>query len=248
MTDKKTTEDTTEVVAMTDGRKVTWSYEKKVSDGHFGSEGFSVFITDHCPEDEPSVLAWADTYAPTVANTIRPLVWEALGLEYGFDTNGVPGLIEQAPPAPVAPAPPPPPQPQPQQVRAGGPPPQPQPRQAPQQQPTFAQYGVYAPQPQFCKECGGTDFYDNRADVDANILAGKAIGPDWKCKNPNCAKPRVYRPGSYPYNEALKGGGPPPPPATTPPVAMSTAAPHPFPPMHVPPEQELTEAPAEEPF
>lgn len=242
MTAPKTKTDTkteTDVVVTTDGRKVTWSYERKVNRGNYESESMGIYITDHCPEDEPSVVAWASTYNDTVANTIKPMVWDSLNLEYGFDTNGVPGLIAPTPPpAPVAPPPF-----TPTTVQPGGPRPQPQQRSYPGQQPSMAQYGVYADPPGFCKECGQTEFYDNRQTGDANIMAGKPLGADWKCKNPSCEK-RYYRPGSYPYNQALKGGGGVPPPSTAPPVPVPQAPAQPIAPMHIPPEPE---APAPDP-
>ena len=91
----------------------------------------------------------------------------------------------------------------------------------------------------------GTDFFDNRVKQDQNMLEGKPIGPDWKCKNDNCQK-KYYRPGSYQYNQAFKGGGAPAPVPTAPPMAMQQP-PHPHPPMHLPPEDVRLPALEDEP-
>lgn len=98
----------------------------------------------------------------------------------------------------------------------------------------MAAYGVHAPYPGPCKSCGQENYYDNRVEVDQKLLNGQAIGPDWKCKQ--CGE-RYFRDGSYPYNQALKGGGPPPPTSTQPPTQyVPQGPPHPYPPMHIPPE------------
>lgn len=256
MTDKTTTEGDTDVAVVTDGRKITWSYERKVGLPEYSSESFGIFITDHCPEDQPNVLAWASAMSEQVANQIKALVWDGLGLAYSYDAQGVPSLDQPVagpgmaasnattPPSPAPPpaAPMPPSPPPPHQVQPGTAPPRGQPRQP---QADMAQYGVHAPFPGFCKKCGHTEFFDNRAEQDQKLLAGQGIGPDWKCKNVACGA-KVYRPGSYPYNQAIKGVGAP---TTSPPMQMAVTAapppppPHPHPPMHVPPEP--TEAPPE---
>ena len=243
-----------EVHVTTDGRKVSWGYVRKQGLPNYSSEEVSIFISDLCPENEPNVLAWAAVATPLVVPARKAHVWEALGLSFSFDANGhiklddpQPGVTNSSGVAQPQPQPQPQPQsapypvayPPPQAVRPGGPPAQPHPRRAPDKA-AMAQYGVHAEYPQFCKGCGGTEFYDNRAEGDEALLAGKKLGPDWKCKNPSCPRPRVYRPGSFPYNEALKGGGPPPGVSTAPPqqmVPQAPSPPHPFPPMHLPPDE-----------
>jgi len=79
----------------------------------------------------------------------------------------------------------------------------------------MAQVGYYAETPQFCKDCGSQgaeSFFDNRVRGDENITAGKFLGPDFKCRNcegGNGKNKPIYRPGSYNFNQALKGGGQP---------------------------------------
>ncbi len=239
--DKKTEQtviDTDVEKVVVDEKKVTWSYARKRNVGNYQSEDVGIYLTDHVPKSVRNVVKWTSDKSEAVFNELKVQVWTALGLSFGFNDRGDPVLDEPAPPAvatppsgtqvpvqtpaPVGGTPPP------------GPTPAPQPRLQGGDNPTMAQAGYYAPEPTFCRDCGGQGleaFYDNRTDIDTKIQAGQPIGPDFKCRNcgggngpgKKTGKPTpIYRPGSYPYNEALKSGGAPPgaalaPPGVTPP-------------------------------
>lgn len=206
-----------------DGRKVTFGYSRKVSPKQYESEEVSIFITDEVPADTESVLMWAANVAPAAMTVIKAQVWDALGLPFSFDEEGVPHLDKPAPPRPVdnrGPSGQPPPQhpATPPQQAPGAP----VPGSRPADGPAMAQVGYYADFPGFCKDCGqqGTDaFYDNRTEQDQKIQAGQKIGPDFKCRHcggGNGKGKPLFRPGSYDYNQAV-GSGQAGAPAMTPP-------------------------------
>ncbi len=206
--------DTEKEYVAQDERKVTWGLVRKVNLGNYESMDVSVYLTDFAPKSTKNMAKFVTEKSESAFDTLKAQVWGALDLEFEFSEEGRPSLVEQTAPAPPAPTVVPN---QNQTPQAAAPAPQqanaPQPRPA-GPAPSMAQVGYYPETPAFCKDCGERDFYDNRTDIDDKIKAGKRIGPDFKCKA--CKKGGVWRPGSYDYNEALKGGtgaamAPPPP-------------------------------------
>lgn len=209
----------TETVRIDSERKVTWGYTRKKNlgnDAHgnprYESEELSLYVTDMIPEDE-NPMAWVARQSPLAFDVIKAEVWSGLDLDFAYDAEGVPYLVPPSigtrglPPV-VAP---------PMDAGTAGPPPDmgvvkgtpamdpglagPSTRPTqPNNNPSVAQVGYYAPQPGFCKHCGHTTFYDNRAEGDAKIAARQKLGPDWKCQGCNKG---VFRPGSFDYNKAV---------------------------------------------
>jgi len=208
MTDKKDP-DGKEGMEIDDGvyatgeRKVTWHYTRKKNlkspsgEPRYESEEVGIFITDLVPDSEPNILVWANKVSADVMAVAKTEVWSALDLDFTMDKDGVPELDPELPVVPQVNAmrtltPP-------QAVGQGQPsvtPPTGQP--AAQGVPKVP--GFPAPQPPFCKSCGHKDFYDNVAEVEARLIEGKKIGPDWACKG--CGK-GVFRANSYDYNAAV---------------------------------------------
>lgn len=228
MTDtRETTAERESALVTSENRKVTFSYSRKVSDGDFGSEEVSIFLTDDVPDDVNALMFVAEQ-AETALNGLKAQVWDALGLAFSYSETGQPVLDKPKPPRPVDNTSPPPPAPaqQGQQAPPAQPPPVEHTRGAGKDQPSMAQVGYYAEFPGFCKDCGAQgigNFYDNRGDVDQRIAAREKIGPDFKCKNcggGNGKGKPLYRPGSYDYNQAIKNQSAPPaqaPPPVEPP-------------------------------
>lgn len=192
-----------------EGRKVTWGYARKRNLGDYNSEEVSMFVSEHVPGSVENVMEFVADKTESAVDVIKAEVWASLGLAFSYDAGGKPHLDKPKPLDPrQQPAQPPPPQQQQQQAQpAGQPPPVDQPRGSGRgDQPSVSQVGYYAQFPGYCKDCGAQgveSFYDNRADVDDRIKAGKKIGPDFKCKN--CGN-GIFRPGSYDYNQAIKKG------------------------------------------
>ncbi len=225
MPDKTTTETKTEPTVSVDGRKVTWGYSKKISDYGTGVE-VSIYMTDMVPEGT-DITKFLSGETETAFDLLKAEVWGAHDLEYGFTEAGRPELVVQVPTplqAQVVQA----------QAAAVLPIPMPQvPDEALAAPPAAAPLntapvagtlvGVYPEIPTFCKDCGKTEFWDNRVQNDDKITKGKKIGPDFKCKNKECeggsgnGSP-IYREGSYDYNQAV-GKAPAAPAAMQPPAA-----------------------------
>jgi hypothetical protein len=228
MTEKKTIDTDVEAVTeaeveVVDQRKVTFSYTRKKNLGNYESEDIGIYSTDLVPKSTKNMQKWIDDKSESAFNNMKVQVWAALGLSFGFNDRGDPVLdVPKPAPAPAAPAPAAPAAPQ----TGGVPIPQPQaPAQGQRQDnPSVAQVGYYAVEPQFCKDCGNQgleSFWDNRTDIDAKITAGQKIGPDFKCKSCNGGNGKgkpLYRPGSYDYNQAV-GGAPAAPAQMAPPGA-----------------------------
>lgn len=232
---EKTIIDTDVEKVVVDEKKVTWSYSRKKNIGNYQSEDVGIYLTDHAPKSTRNMVKWVSDKSEAVFNELKIQVWTALDLPFGFNDRGDPVLDKPKAPAPTPPA-----------VQGGAPAsqvpnptpspgPTPPPPQAPLSggdNPTMAQVGYYATEPTFCRDCGAQGleaFFDNRTDIDTRIQAGQKIGPDFKCKScgggngPNKqgkATP-IYRPGSYPYNQAIgsgqAGGAAMAPPAQEPP-------------------------------
>jgi hypothetical protein len=222
----------------TEHRKVTFGYTRKVGLPNYGSEEFSVYMTDIVPDDT-DVATFVHGRSEAAADLLKQQVWDALGLAFSFTDSGTPVLDEVEPPlVPQVPAQgqqqaqpaQPPPLPQPRGNNQAQPPPIPQGQPIPQRQhprsgpdqPSIAQVGVYAQFPSFCGEdikggCGASgveNFYDNRADNDMKIQTGQKVTPDFKCKK---CKSGYFRPGSYDYNQNIGGGGSQQPASMAPP-------------------------------
>lgn len=188
-----------ETSVIQDDRKVTFGYTRKRNLGNYESEEYSVYVTDHVPESEDNVAKFVHDKSEPMFDELRQQVWAALDLTFSFDDEGHPRLDTPpvAPPRPTNTDAPPsvvPPQSPPQSTRAR------------RDGPAVAQIGMYADEPQFCKDCGERDFYDNRSDVDEKIRQRQRIGPDFKCKKcggGNGKGKPVFRPGSYDYNQAV---------------------------------------------
>ena len=218
MTDKKTTETKTEPTVTLDGRTITWGYSKKVQVQEFEPVEISIYITDVVPEDtEIDMNEYVAASSEGAFDLLKAEVWGAHDLEYGFTEAGRPELVVQVPTplqeqvaqaqaTPVQQA----------QAQAAGVPPAPL-NTAPV---AGTLVGVYPEIPTFCKDCGKTEFWDNRVQNDDKVNKGQKIGPDFKCKacegGSGTGKP-IYRPGSYDYNQAV--GKPPAAPATMVPPA-----------------------------
>jgi len=209
--DTKTTKTTEEPTVTVDGRKITWGYSKKVQTADYESHEVSIYMSDPLPSDEDiSITDFLVANTPKAFDLLKVEVWGALGLDFEFTPEGHPGLVKvaTAPPRPIEPAAAP-------AVAA------PVVAAAQAANPVAGSLiGVYAETPTFCKDCGKTEFFDNRAAMDQNIQAGKKIGPDFKCKacdGGNGNEKPIYRPGSYDYNKSV-GQAPAVAPAMTPPA------------------------------
>ena len=211
MTDKKTTETKTEPTVTVDGRTITWGYSKKVQVQDFEPVEISLHMTDTVPEGEEVIDVVVQS--EQVFDMLKAEVWGAHDLEYGFTEAGRPELVVQVP-TPL--------QQQVAQVQAAAP--------VPAVAPAVAAVpgslvGVYPEIPTFCKDCGKTEFWDNRAQNDDKIGKGAKIGPDFKCKacegGSGTQKP-IYRPGSYDYNQAV-GKAPAAPATMQPPTPLTPA-------------------------
>ena len=212
MTDKKETKTTEEPTVTIEGRKVTWGYSKKVQTADYESHEVSIYMSDPLPSDEDiSITDFLVANTEKAFDLLKVEVWGALGLDVEFTPEGHPQLVKvaTAPPRPIEPA---------AVVTA---PVQSAPAvSAPGPIPVGSLIGVYAETPTFCKDCGKTEFFDNRAAMDNNIQLGKKIGPDFKCKacdGGNGNEKPIYRPGSYDYNKAV-GQAPAVAPPMTPPA------------------------------
>lgn len=190
-----------------DERKVTWGLTRKVSDNNYGSVEVSIYLTDHAPKSTKNMAKFVQDKSEAAFDTLKAEVWTALDLEFEFTEEGRPKLVKKVPPRPVEPV-----SPNTQQ-------PLPQPAAPPT--PGAGPLTAYAEKPDFCKNCGNREFYDNRMEQDQKMAQGQKIGPDWKCKNPDCTKPGVWRPGSYDYNQARDQG----PAATAPPAPAEEPSP-----------------------
>jgi hypothetical protein len=186
-------------------RKVTFGYTRKKNLGNYENEEASFYVSEYVPEGE-NIDQWLESWATIYDTTIKTVVWSALGLEWNVAEDG--SVVLKPPPPPPTFADSPDYQRQ-SGARRSGTDPNHQPRQhqppsrtAPKgsDNPTMAQVGYYADNPQFCKECGQREFYDNRTDNDTKINERRKVSPDWKCKN--CGH-GVWRPGSYDYNQAV---------------------------------------------
>ncbi len=212
MTDKKETKTTEEPTITVDGRKITWGYSKKVQTADYESHEVSIYMSDPLPSDEDiSITDFLVANTEKAFDLLKFEVWGALGLDVEFTPEGHPQLVKvaTAPPRPIEPAVAPPAAPAPVVTGAQAANPVP-----------GSLIGVYAETPAFCKDCGKTEFFDNRAAMDQNIQAGKKIGPDFKCKacdGGNGNEKPIYRPGSYDYNKSV-GQAPAVAPAMTPPA------------------------------
>ena len=228
MTDKKTTETKTEPTVTVDGRKITWGYSKKVADYGTGVE-VSVYMTDIVPEDQ-EVKAYLGESEERF-DALKVEVWAAHDLEYGFTEAGRPELVVQVPTPlqeQVAQA---------QALPPAAPPAAAAPAAAPLNTAPVSGtlIGVYPEIPTFCKDCGKTEFWDNRVQNDDKVNKGQKIGPDFKCKacegGSGTGKP-IYRPGSYDYNQAV-GKAPAAPAAMQPPAPAPEATQPPLTPANI---------------
>lgn len=225
-----------------DQGKVTFSYSRKRNIGNYESE--DVFVSSTHTVPTTLVDGFIDGQGEKHMQVLKVHVFEALGLTWELDPEGlaVVRATQMAPAIQVAPAP----QPQAPMQQA------PQPvAMAPAQQPPvstisaqptpavpaggMAAAGVYAPPPGACGDCGMNDWWDNRAEQDGKIALNQKIGPDFKCKNQQC-KHSIFRPGSFQYN---KQAGPRAPQAA---IAQGVAAMAP-PPAAAPAAPAYTEAP-----
>jgi hypothetical protein len=212
--DKETTSENTseevEVSVSEDQRTVTFGYSYKQGLPNYSNHEVSIYAKDKVPKSTRNVVKWVSEKAEPAINELKVQVWAALGLSFSYDDLGTPKLDE---PSPVVAPTTPPPAAAPVQASgtavpdappSGGVPPPPQQPYQSGQAPSFAQPTMYAPQPDFCKQCSGREFYDNRVEQDQKMAQGRKIGPDYKCKACNKG---VFRPGSYDYNQSVGAGG-----------------------------------------
>ncbi len=248
MTDEKKptktkTETKTEPTVTVDGRKVTWGYSKKIQTAPYENVEVSIYMTEMVPEDEP--LSQYVGESEKFFDMLKSEVWGAHDLEYGFTEKGRPELVVQVPTPlqqEVAQAQAAPPVVEP--VPLANPPAGAAPVAAPLNTAPVAGtlVGVYPEIPTFCKDCGKSEFWDNRVQNDDKIGKGKKIGPDFKCKDCEGGSGNgspIYREGSYDYNKIV--GQPPAAPAAMQPPAAPTATQPPLTPANI-------EAPDEAPF
>ena len=212
--DTKTTKTTEEPTVTVEGRKITWGYSKKVQTADYESHEVSIYMSDPLPSDEDiSITDFLLANTTKAFDLLKVEVWGALGLDVEFTPEGHPQLVKvaTAPPRPIEPASTPVAAPVPVQGQP-----------IPGAVVPGSLVGVYAEVPTFCKDCGKTEFFDNRAAMDKNITEGKKIGPDFKCKacdGGNGNEKPIYRPGSYDYNKSVGQ-----PPAVAPPMTPPAPA------------------------